>query len=228
MKTFVFILLFPLACLAKSICYFTPPSGWEFAHPKNLSPQVQIAFVGKGSSDFRPSLNLATEDVDVSLKEYLKCVRQIHESELNVKWRDLGAFTFQSGKGRLSEIDSSSPAGEVKMLQGIFIQDGCAYILTAAVSKDDFSSMQKDLLAALRSLTVSPNLFAPILDAKKKHDLEAAFGSYENLKSQKQRQNAWEELQKIVLEDHASLGSCWQALALKEGYLRIFDSESKP
>ncbi len=207
---------------AHAICFFIPPDGWECVQPRNRSAPIQIGFVGKGKTDFHPSLNLATEEVDVSLKEYLKAVREIHESEMNVGWRDLGPFTFRAGKGRLTEITGQSPLGEVKMLQGILIRDGTAYILTGAVLKEEFLDQQNAILAALRSLNVAPDLFGVISDESKKETLQKRFESYGALSSDSERQKEWKHLQKIVLEDFSSYGGYWHFLVLKEGYQRIF------
>jgi len=207
---------------AHAICFFIPPDGWECAQPKNRGAPIQIGFVGKGKSDFHPSLNLATEAIDVSLKEYLKAVRTIHETEMNVKWRDLGPFTFRTGIGRLTEITSQCPMGEVKMLQGILIQDGTAYILTGAVLKEEFLDQQNAILSAMRSLSVVSDLFSVISDEPKKEALRKRFESYNALSDDPERQKEWKHLQKIVLEDYASFGGYWHFLVLKEGYQRIF------
>ena len=208
-----------------SIPFFIPPDGWECVNPQKLTSPIQAAFFGKGQSDFRPSLNLATEKTDVTLKEYIKAVRKIHESEMNAQWRDLGPFTFSSGKGRLAEITTSSPLGVVKMLQGILVQDGCAYILTGAVLKDEFSSWQKDLLNTMHSLMVVPDLFSAIADLSQRSRLQEIFRSFDHLSSAEERQIQWSRLQKIILDDFASMGSHWHLLILKEGHKRIF-SES--
>src|ERR1700722_19932474 len=58
-----------------SLCYFTPPSGWDIADPSSLSPRVKIAFLKSTSNGFCPSINLAIEETSVSLSEYLKAVK---------------------------------------------------------------------------------------------------------------------------------------------------------
>jgi hypothetical protein len=212
----------PFWVFGANIAYFIPPNGWECIVAQKPDPCVQIAFVGKGETNFRPSLNLAIEEIDVSLKEYLKDVREIHETEMNVQWRDLGPFTFGSGKGRLTEITSSSAIGDVKMLQAILVQDGCAYILTGAVLKKEFLAMQKTLLSAIRSLTIVPDLFSAISNPSQRSRLTELFCAFDQKALPEERQTQWSRLQKVILDDFASMGAYWQILILKEGYQRIF------
>jgi len=133
---------------------FSPPSGWEKA---DQPPQgIEVGYLGKGASLFRPSVTLATEEVDLSLKEYTKVVKLIHQEDPNIQLRDLGKFAMAGGEGRLLEISTSGPCGEVKMLQGLLVKNSKAYILTAAVLKKDFAEYQSELLKAIRSLSIDP------------------------------------------------------------------------
>lgn len=209
-----------------AICFFVPPEGWEFAQHPPLSSHIQIGFLGKSESPFRPSLNLAIEEVDVSLKEYLKAVREIHESEMHIQWRDLGAFSFQAGPGRLTEMTSSSPAGEIKMLQGILVQGGCAYILTGAALTQDFPSLRATLLTALRSLTLVPDLLSAIGNQKERASLQERFHRFKELPPS-DREKEWEHLQQIVLKDFPALGSYWHLLVLKEGHRALFQDATR-
>lgn len=144
----MFFLLFAAQCL------FTPPSGWEQAQLKTPSPYVQIGFLGKGSTEFRPSMNLATEEVDVPLKEYIKAVKELQLEDPSVKWRDLGKLSMQAGTGRLIEMTNASPWGEMKILQAFFVSSGTAYILTASVLKEDFPAIQAELMKSFQSLNI--------------------------------------------------------------------------
>ncbi len=213
------------------VCYFLPPQNWEIAQPKHLSAHVQVGFIGKGSTDFRPSINLAFEQVDdVTMKEYLKAVKELHLAQPNTKWRDLGKFPTQAGEGRLTEISTGSPWGEVKMLQGIVIKEGTAYILTSAVLKPDLQKFQADILKSFRSLSLAPDFFSPIKDDQKRLELKGLFTSLghfigdEELAAEQKKQ--WELLQKKLSEDAAYMGSHWHYLVLKEGYAKIYSSAS--
>ncbi len=175
MQLLLFLFFFATLFAEPPICHFSPPAGWEIAQLQDPSPYVQIGFIGKGSSEFRPSINLAFEEIDISLKEYLKAVKETHLLEPGTKWRDLGKFNFQAGIGRLTEINSSSPWGEVKILQALFVKDQTAYILTAACLKEDFPKIQSSLLTSLQSLRLSPDLFTPLVDLSKREALEKIF-----------------------------------------------------
>lgn len=203
-------------------CLFIPPSGWEAAQLKNPSPHVKIGFVGKGTGEFRPSINLAVEeDVDLSLKEYVKTVKELQTAEPLVQWRDLGPFPMKCGEGRLIEITNSTAWGEIKILQALFAADQKAYILTAAVLKEDFLKFQKDLLKSLTSLTLTDDLFAFIADDGKRSELRAVFA---RLGALEEKELQWENLQKQI-DAYAHLGAYWQFLVLKEGYAKIYSKE---
>src|SRR5690242_8383837 len=110
--------------IASAICTFSPPESWEIAQLKVPSPHIQIGFIGKGSNNFRPSLSLSIEEeVDASLKEYVKAVKEIHTAEPNTKWRDLGKIQTLAGEGRLVEISRPSSYGEeMVVLQAMLVK----------------------------------------------------------------------------------------------------------
>lgn len=216
----MFIRLFLLIpfFLFSSQCYFVPPSGWEIAHLKTPSPYVHIGFLGKGSTEFRPSISLATEEVDVSLKEYVKAVKELQLAEPNTKWRDLGKFPMQGGTGQLTEMSNTSPYGELKIFQAFLIKGDTAYILTAAVLKDDLPKFQADLLKSFRSLNVIADLSVPITESSKRKEFQTFFAS---LGTSDEKEREWEKLQSQVGE-LSQLGSYWQFLALQEGREKIY------
>ena len=76
--------------------YFYPPDGWEMIDPNLLSPKVLVGFVKKTKQGFLPSMNLAIEDVDISLSQYIKEVKKLYEVTDSV-WRDLGSFITSEG-----------------------------------------------------------------------------------------------------------------------------------
>ena len=212
----LFLLNFCSLLFCDPIGLFIPPEGWECVQSRDFPKTIQVGFLKKSSTAFKPSLNLATERVSVSFKEYLAAARRVHEQELHVEWRDLGDFLCRAGKGRLIEIRSASPCGEVKMLQAILVQDGFAYVLTGAARKEDFPLERKEILRSLRSLWVVPDLFAAIGDLNKRTILEQALDS-----SEENRERAWKSYCKTLL-DYQDLGSYWVFLALQRGHTKFF------
>ncbi len=216
----IFLLLFVLSFAHAKHCTFIPPLGWEIAQLKTPSPHIKIGFLGKGSSEFRPSINLALEEeVDVPLKEYVKAVKELQAADPTSKWRDLGPFPTHCGNGQLIEISNSSPWGEIKVLQLLFVEDETAYILTAAVLKDDFLSLQKEILQSFRTLSLTDSLFEQIENVEKRQH----FTSFFRALGKKEKDLEWENLQKEVAE-HKSLGPYWAFLVLQEGHARIYSS----
>jgi hypothetical protein len=199
-------------------CTFIPPAGWEIAQLKNPSPHVRIGFIGKGTGEFRPSMNLAEEEVDVSLKEYVKAVKELQLADPTTKWRDLGKFQMEGGIGRLTEMTSTSPWGEIKILQTLLVKENKAYILTAAVLKEDLPKLQSDLLKSFHSLSITEELWTPIADPLKQREFETFFS---NLGGSEEKELQWEKLQHQVIS-HKALGPYWQFLALQEGWAKIY------
>jgi hypothetical protein len=108
---------------------------------------------------------------------------------------------MKAGVGRLTEIRKPSPCGELAILQAILIKNGTAYILTAATLKQELASNQKEILTALRTLDLAPDLWSQVPDLKE--ELTAC--------------NEWKEYQKLIEQKTANLGAYWQYLALQEG-----------
>ena len=204
--------------LLATYCTFVPPSGWEIAQLKTPSPHIKIGFIGQGSKEFRPSLNLATEEVDVSLTKYVQAVKELHLNDPTIQWRDLGKLQMQSGPGRLVEMSNTTPFGDIKIFQAFFIKNETAYILTAAILKEDFPKFQQEILKSLQSLTLIEDLSSPIADAKKRAEFQSLFAA---LGSSEEKEAEWEKLQTQV-SANASLGPYWQFLALQEGRAKIY------
>ncbi len=201
-----------------------PPQGWEYAVPRNCSACIRMGFLGKGSASFRPSLNLATEEVEVNLKQYVRAAKAMQLEEPGTIWRDLGAFTARAGEGRLIEITRESPIGTVKMLQFLLIKGNTAYIATGAASKKDFPDHRSLFTQAFRSLQVADHLFS-LLSEEEKQPLAQWFARLEApLDSEGEKKALWENLQKIVL-GKKGLGTYWQFLVLKEGREKLYPED---
>jgi hypothetical protein len=149
-------------------CYFIPPKGWNLADQSKLSPRVKICFLGKSSNTLLQSVNLATEEVDISLKAYVDIVKSDCERDPNSVWRDLGKYNTPLGEGRLTEREVKTQWGVSRQIQLIVIKDKRAYILTAGALKEEFSRHYQDFEAVLRSLTITKDLTASLISLEKK------------------------------------------------------------
>lgn len=135
----------------KGFLTFTPPQGWRTADQKGLPPSVKIMVVGQGSHTFPPSINLGTEKYKGSLREYLNMIKDINNSS-GADWKDLGSIKTQAGNASLSQVDSKTEWGEVRMMHAIMVQGGDAYVLTCAALKEEFPKFYKDFFSSMRSL----------------------------------------------------------------------------
>jgi len=140
--------------------YFIPPSTWEQVDPKLLSPTVIIGYVDKSKTGFLPSINLAKENVNVSLSNYLLEVKKLYQKNKNNRWRDLGYIVTKAGKARLTEIDTKNKWGEVRILQLIFMKNSTVYVLTSSALKKDFHQFYPIIQKSLLSFDLSDNLLS--------------------------------------------------------------------
>jgi hypothetical protein len=207
--------------------YITPPAGWEIADPKFLAKSVQIAFLKKSATGFSPSVNLAIEKSNLSLPEYLNVIRQIYESDKHSRWRQLGKVHTQSGIGQLTEIDTDTEFGPVRMLQLILVKQGCTYVVTAAALKEQIAQYYKDFQATFRSLQITSDLISTVPQMERRDSLkersERLISSWEktieqgvvSLAEPRFQKEHWLPFQNAVLKEFEDMGPHWQILMLK-------------
>jgi len=178
-----------------------------------LAPSVEICFLGKSSKGLAPTINLATEVVDVSLDAYIVEVRKIHSADPNSRWRDLGKFTARIGNGRLMELEAPTEFGAARMVQLVVIKDKVAYILTAAALKEEFSKYYKTFDAALCSLQSSSNL----VDAYPSKELKTLIDALlQKKESSLEFEAIWKPFENKIINDFTEMGPYWQILLLSE------------
>lgn len=193
--------------------------------PTHLSPRVKISFIKPQSKGFCPSINLTVEATSVSLTEYLKAIKAIHEQDRNNQWRQLGKVHTIAGSAQLTQIDTPSEWGTIRMLQLILIKEGSAYVLTAAALKEEFSKFYKEIQTAFRSLTLTNDLFQPIAQLEKKELLlEKKRQLLEKMEQSPLdrpidaflKDPSWITFEQEVASHTTEMGSYWQLLVLKE------------
>jgi hypothetical protein len=131
---------------------FTPPVGWHLVDISSLSSTVQTMVVGKGQYPYPPSMNLTTEPYAGTLKQYLKIIKAMNDS-LNHEWKDLGWIETKAGRASLSQVDSQTEWGNVRLMHVVLLKNGRIYILTASALKDEFTNFYKDFFNSMKSLS---------------------------------------------------------------------------
>jgi hypothetical protein len=171
------------------IASFTPPKGWSLADESVLPPAVKIMVVGKGSGAFPPSMNLSTQPYRGTLKQYLKIIKSINDSQ-GYEWKDLGNIKTEAGVASLSQVDTKNEFGAIRQMHVVLLKNGQIYILTAAALKEDFSKFYKDFFDAFHSLKVNNDIFEMIKDQQRRTKLQE---SLDNVMSKWQAQIAGEQ-----------------------------------
>lgn len=193
---------------------FTPPQGWRYADPAQLGKAVQLMVVGEGSSHFPPSINLATETYDGSLRDYLKIMKKINDVEGSV-WKDLGTIKTHAGNASLSQVDIKNQWGEVREMHVVLKKRTTIYILTVAALKDEFSKYYKSFFESMRSLKInkefdemisSPSLREELL--KKIAALKMA-AQKESFDTPTFQNNEWGPFVNFLKEKYSFMGTKW-------------------
>ncbi len=110
--------------------------------------------VGNGNSHFPPSINVATENYTGSLKDYLKIMKRINDSE-GALWKDLGSIRTNAGVASLSQIDIKNEWGEIREMHVVLKRKNTIYIITSAALKRRFLKHYKDFFDAMRSIKIN-------------------------------------------------------------------------
>jgi hypothetical protein len=134
---------------------FSPPKNWQYVSADQLSEKVKVMVVGKSRKGYPPSINLGVEEYKGTLKDYLKLVKRIND-EHGGEWKDLGMIRTPAGNASLSQLDTRTEWGWVRMMHVILVKDGAVYILTTASLRDEFASNYNDFFNTMRSLSFGP------------------------------------------------------------------------
>jgi hypothetical protein len=135
----------------EDIVLFTPPIGWHLADSDLLPAHVQAMVIGKGPSSFPPSMNLSWEPYKGTLRQYLKIIKNMNSAQ-GYEWKDLGTIRTEAGNASLSQVDTKTQWGDVRLMHVVLLKNGKIYILTASALKNEFSIFYKDFFSAMRSL----------------------------------------------------------------------------
>jgi hypothetical protein len=214
---YIFLLFFFInTCFCNNFHFFNPPTKWKLADPKYLSPMVEVCFLGKSNTSFHPSINIATEQLVISQEEYLLIVKQIHQDDPNISYKEFGKLKTKAGIADLFELTSNSKFGVIKMLQAILVKDNKAYVLTGSMHNSEFKNISQIILKALKSFDIVSDLYCNIQNSEKKQLLEKTIKDLKGLKSIKDKK--WKKFEKTVMKEFSMQGSYWQLLVIKDTY----------
>jgi len=222
-----------------TIVTFTPPMGWSYADQSKLPSSVVLMVIGQSTSSvIPPSMNLAMQPYNGTLKEYLKMVKERNEAKGEV-WKDLGTIRTAAGKASLSQVDCTTQWGPTRQMHTILLKNGMIYILTAAAAKDEYQTYYKEFFTAMRSLRVLSDPFEMVTVPQQKAQLKAAVedvktqwkdllkaqqiqptndpAALEKLFASDPFQNkSWKPFQEMLKQKFSDLGAEWQELLLNQ------------
>jgi hypothetical protein len=236
MKSFIFLFTLLSFYLYGEIFQFIPPPHWEYANPSSFTKHVHAGFLGKGSKNFRPSLNFASESLtNLSQEDYVEAVKEIYQADSSQDFLDLGTLSTPLGDGRLLKIQSKSTLGNIAILQFIFVQGNhTAYILSGSVAQEELLSFYKTFLEVFRSVKITQDLFSQISTVTERNLLQQRYTeTLDLLRKEKKTEDLSkkgkkiaEHFEKFLTEKFAAQGSYWKLLVLKKLY-EDFQSSQK-
>lgn len=247
MKKILFLLLaysttiFAAESLSEDpIVLFTPPTNWQLADSTNLPKSVKVMVVGKAEAHFPPSMNLSTEPYTGTLKQYLKLIKSINDSQ-GYDWKDLGTIKTKAGIASLSQVDTKNEWGTVRQMHVVLLKGGHIYILTAAAIKEDFPRYYKDFFDAFHSLRVNQNIFEMVTTTEKRTKLQSAIDKLNKdwqiavtqkqqsapetpvkeirddvFESQEFQTKAWKPFKEVIERDYKDMGETWQGFIISK------------
>jgi hypothetical protein len=204
--------MIPLLLTLAQIVFFTPPKDWMIIEPKKQPKEITIGFI-EPAINYPSSMNMVTEKTTVSLKEYVKAVKNLYQGKRNQTLRDLGSLPLKKGCAHLLEIDTETSHGIFRQLQLLYAHQGEIIILTSASKDHKFLKAKDDILKALKSLTIAGDIFETVTQ-EEKIKIESKFRelSHSGL-------NEKEFLEKYAFFLHnefSDKGPFWELLMLKK------------
>lgn len=133
------------------------PKGWQCINDKKQLPsKVEMVFIGTGKGQFTPSINLATEKTEMTLKEYVDLSKQYHEGQGETTCRSLGTIETNMGSAHMLQIDRQTQWGTVRFLQASLIKNGSAFVITATCLLEDYNALSAQFIRSIQSFTINP------------------------------------------------------------------------
>ncbi len=133
------------------------PDGWECVTDQSQLPKkVQLIAISPTKTKFTPSINIASEETDQSLADYVDTAKLYHESDGETHVTKLGQIPTQAGQALLLQIDRKTDFGMVRFLQASVILNHVAYVVTATCLRDEFANYCSPFFDSIKSFEVTP------------------------------------------------------------------------
>lgn len=235
----------------EEIALFTPPAKWHFTKADSLPTHVKVMVVGTGPSAFPPSMNLSSEPFKGTLRQYLNVIKRMN-SDQGYEWKDLGSIQTEAGNANLSQVDTKTQWGDVRLMHVILKKNENIYILTASALKEEFPIFYKNFFAAMRSLKIFNNTYEMIADSKQRTELKTSVdelnSKWQLLLEQSLKKNGegkevilreqifkneafqndiWKPFQNMLKQKYGHLSSEWQTLFLQEVEHQLLNTQKE-
>jgi len=138
---------------------FAPPDGWRAQDPVTLK-YSKVSYIAKKTRGFTPSINLAVAPTTLSLEEYTVDAVKMHRLEKHSTCDRMGTLRTLSGEGNLLRIERQLEWGKVELMQFLQVNNGKAYIMTAAAKKERFQNIRSEVTKSFRSLEIFDDFFS--------------------------------------------------------------------
>lgn len=136
----------------EKLCSLLPPKGWEaIEDPNQLPKKIRHIYIGKGTTTFTPSLNIACEETALPLIEYIKQAKSYHEKARGSRCAPLGQLNTKVGMAQVLQIDRNSQWGPIRCIQATLIVEGVAYVITSTCLKQEFAAFSSQLFKSIQS-----------------------------------------------------------------------------
>lgn len=143
--------------LCASSVALQPPKGWNCISDTDQLPQkVCRLYIGSGTSQFSPSINIACEPTSLSDAEYLAMAKSYHEATAGTRCQALGTIETTSGTAQLLQIDRPTEWGNVRFIQATLLDQQTAYVITATCLQKEFASLSSKIFKSIKSFSIQP------------------------------------------------------------------------
>jgi hypothetical protein len=135
------------------------PKGWELIEdPAQLPKTVECVLVGPSKNKFIPTVNISSQQTNLSTEEYFSEAKRHHEHLPFTKCHPLGVVETPIGKGLLMQIDQITELGDICSWQLIQTKEGQAIVVTATSLHEEFKAFAPLFSECFKSLSLKNGL----------------------------------------------------------------------